>query len=299
MPASSLTTREEQVRSLVVGGLGTDGVATQLGISRRTVETHLRNVYKKLGVHRRDQLADPDGDGDFLIAAPASEDEVERLREKLAERERQVESYEEAVRRIIDRQFPLFDERVEITVTIGANSLEDVVTERHWTVPNPYVVYRVVRPITVRSPDDDDLPMDQVSMTCEVVGADVGVAVSAITDPDNRPRALILFQPGLDDPTQWVLRYRTPGLWDPLRETGLDRLTWAAGTLDERYADGISELRVNFVFPPEATGIDVSELRGAGRIESAKANRVIYVDQTRTGGLYDWRLRMAPGPRLD
>ena len=293
VPSSVLTAREEQVRSLVVGGLGTDGVAARLGISRRTVETHLRNVYKKLGVHRREDLAEPDHDRDFLVGGPASEDEVHQLKEKLAERERQVESYEAAVQRIIDRQFPLFDERVEITVTIGGNSLEDVVTERHWTVPNPYLVYRVVRPITSRAVDSDRVT--SLSMTCDVVGADVGVAVQVVEDKDNRPRALIVFQPGLDRPAEWVLRYRTPGLWDPLRQTGTDRLTWAAGTLDRRFADGISELRVHFVFPPGAKGVDVSELRGAGRIESSDEGHVLYVDQTRTGGLHDWRLQMTVG----
>src|SRR5215207_2727666 len=267
VPASVLTTREEQVRSLVVGGLGTDGVAARLGISRRTVETHLRNVYKKLGVHRREDLAQPDADRDFLVGAPASEDEVHQLKEKLAERERQLESYEAAVQRIIDRQFPLFDERVEITVTVGSSSLEDVVTERHWTAPNPYLVYRVVRPIMSWRPGGE--AADSLAMTCDVVGADVGVNVQVMADQHNRPLALILFQPGLNRPAEWVLRYRTPGLWDPLRVDGTDRLTWAAGTLDERYADGISELRVHFMFPPGATGIDVSELRGAGRTESA------------------------------
>lgn len=294
MPTVRLTSREEQVRALVVEGFGTDDVAARLDITRRTVETHLRNVYKKLGVHRRELLATAGSPPDrgLIVGAPASEDEVRRLEHKLSELNRQVESYEAAVRRIIDRQFPLFDERVEITVNIGANSLEDVVTERHWTDPNPYLVYRVVRPITASGPAGADW-VDSLALTCEVVGADVGVAVQAVADDNNRPRALILFQPGLDQPAEWVLRYRTPGLWDPLRHGGSDTLTWAAGTLDERHADGISELRVHFVFPEAATGIEVTERRGAGRTERYQDNHVVYVDQTRTGGLYEWQLRMA------
>lgn len=49
---------------------------------------------------------------------------------------------------------------------------------------------------------------------------------------------------------------------------------------------------MQFRFPAEAQTFEVSERRGAGRIERHEGTDVTYVDQTRTGGLYDWRLHM-------
>ena len=60
-------------------------------------------------------------------------------------------SYDAAMRQLIERQFPLFDESVEITVTVGASAGEDLVVERHRTKPKPYLPYRVSRPITCRA----------------------------------------------------------------------------------------------------------------------------------------------------
>ena len=283
VPPTQLTAREVEIRDLAAGGKTNEEIAGLLGLSRRTVEAHLRMVYRKMGLTRRGDLnAPPENSGSTRLQ------ELERL---LAMRERQLQSYEAAMKRIIDRQFPLYDEKLEITIKIGSNPLEDVVTEKHWTDPNPYLVYRVVRPITPFAAPTDD-PVESLAITCEVDRADVGVAVQAIADVDNRPRALVLFQPGLDSPAEWTLRYRTPGLWTPLRQEGVDRLTWAAGTLDKRYNDGINELRIQFEFPPDAEGIDVVERRGAGMLERQRDTRITYVDNSRTGGLYDWRLRM-------
>jgi DNA-binding CsgD family transcriptional regulator len=284
---TQLTAREVEIRDLAAAGKTNEQIATELGLSRRTVEAHLRMVYRKTGLSRRGDLNAPPERGDT--------DRIRELERQLAVRERQLQSYEAAMKRIIDRQFPLYDEKLDITVKIGANSLEDVVTEKHRTDPNPYLVYRVVRPITAFGPLGDDV-VDRLAITCEVDRADVGVAVQAVADLDNRPRALVLFQPGLEHPAEWTLRYRTPGLWDPLRRAGVDRLTWAAGTLDKRYNDGINELSVTFEFPPDAEDVDVSENRGAGQIERLGPTNVRYVDASRTGGLHEWQLRMKPRP---
>ncbi|MEY2424136.1 MAG: hypothetical protein QOI95_4203 [Acidimicrobiaceae bacterium] len=52
-----LSPSERRVVELVVLGLGNQEIADQLFISRRTVETHLRRVFPKLGVSSRTQLA--------------------------------------------------------------------------------------------------------------------------------------------------------------------------------------------------------------------------------------------------
>jgi DNA-binding CsgD family transcriptional regulator len=53
----SLTDRECEVVDLVCLGHNSSIVARQLGITRRTVENHLRSVYAKFGVNSRTQLA--------------------------------------------------------------------------------------------------------------------------------------------------------------------------------------------------------------------------------------------------
>ena len=53
-----LTSREQQVAELVARGLKDAEVADRLGIALRTVHAHLRSVFTKLGVTRRQDLAD-------------------------------------------------------------------------------------------------------------------------------------------------------------------------------------------------------------------------------------------------
>ncbi len=52
----SLTPRERQVAELAASGLANPAIAEQLFITRKTVEAHLRAVFRKLDVSSRDQL---------------------------------------------------------------------------------------------------------------------------------------------------------------------------------------------------------------------------------------------------
>ena len=54
---STLTRAEREVAEEVCAGRSNPQVAERLGISRRTVEAHLRSVYRKLGVSSRLALA--------------------------------------------------------------------------------------------------------------------------------------------------------------------------------------------------------------------------------------------------
>jgi DNA-binding NarL/FixJ family response regulator len=50
------TDREHDVATLAVGGLSNKQIATQLYVSVKAVEYHLRNVYGKLGINARYEL---------------------------------------------------------------------------------------------------------------------------------------------------------------------------------------------------------------------------------------------------
>jgi DNA-binding NarL/FixJ family response regulator len=55
-PLGALSTREREVFDLLVRGFGNEHVAVDLGISRRTVETHRSRILKKLRVHSAVEL---------------------------------------------------------------------------------------------------------------------------------------------------------------------------------------------------------------------------------------------------
>jgi DNA-binding NarL/FixJ family response regulator len=50
-----LTSREHQVLKLLADGLGPTEISAELGISQKTVATHIEHIYTKLGVHTRAQ----------------------------------------------------------------------------------------------------------------------------------------------------------------------------------------------------------------------------------------------------
>ena len=56
-PLAALTAREREIATLVAAGRTNREVADQLVLSARTIEAHLRNVYGKLGVRSRVELA--------------------------------------------------------------------------------------------------------------------------------------------------------------------------------------------------------------------------------------------------
>jgi DNA-binding NarL/FixJ family response regulator len=55
--AMALSQREREVVGLVVEGRSNDEIAARLGISTKTVESHLRRIFERLGVASRTELA--------------------------------------------------------------------------------------------------------------------------------------------------------------------------------------------------------------------------------------------------
>jgi DNA-binding NarL/FixJ family response regulator len=56
-PDTKLTDREQEVLEMVGDGLPSKMIARRLGISERTVKSHLTNIYQRLGVTDRTQAA--------------------------------------------------------------------------------------------------------------------------------------------------------------------------------------------------------------------------------------------------
>ena len=55
-PFSELSTRAEQVITLVCGGLSNKEIAEKLGVTEGTVKAHLHTIFEKLGVRSRIEL---------------------------------------------------------------------------------------------------------------------------------------------------------------------------------------------------------------------------------------------------
>ncbi|MFC6236917.1 LuxR C-terminal-related transcriptional regulator [Longivirga aurantiaca] len=70
--AALLTPREREISSLVARGRSSKEVATDLVLSVRTIDNHLANVYAKLGIAGRAQLAPALGLVDAATAVPAA-----------------------------------------------------------------------------------------------------------------------------------------------------------------------------------------------------------------------------------
>lgn len=54
----SLSARETEIVMLIARGFTADNVAKKLVISPYTVNTHIRHVYEKIGIHKRSELID-------------------------------------------------------------------------------------------------------------------------------------------------------------------------------------------------------------------------------------------------
>lgn len=306
---TQLTQRETEVLHLAASGLTNDEIATCLTISRRTVEAHMRTLYRKTGATGRTRLAALVGSSDKLVTASSSPASVStadgmavaRCADDLADCERRLRFYAATVRRLVDRQFPLFEERVEITVRIGEEDGQDIVVERRCTTPKPYLVYRVLRPILVRtiwpSLDPDDL-----ALACAVHGQDIHVDVHPVWDVDGEPLVMVLFQPGLQADTEWELRYHSPNLWNPLRSSGQDTLNWATGTLDQRHQPMISELALKVIFPATWTHEQVAEQSNLGALDTERLatgeTQVTWHDRAPVAPKYHWILQ-GEGSRRD
>lgn len=66
-PRRGLTRRQQNVAILVACGLTNRQIAERLGVAERTVDAHIRNIFAKLGIHSRVQLATWTSDRGLLL----------------------------------------------------------------------------------------------------------------------------------------------------------------------------------------------------------------------------------------
>lgn len=72
VPVDGLTQREQRILDLMVRGSGSREIALRLGVSVRTIQTHTRSLFAKLGVHSRlEAVTRVLRDGDSFGLSPA------------------------------------------------------------------------------------------------------------------------------------------------------------------------------------------------------------------------------------
>ncbi|HZB49476.1 MAG TPA: hypothetical protein VE547_10325, partial [Mycobacteriales bacterium] len=152
-----------------------------------------------------------------------------------------------------------YTDDVELTYLIGTAADGDRVVEHRHTSPDrgaslPFLQGRLTAPTAL---DAETVTLAEVDMVTRSEDDRTAIRQIALTEKPGLLRCMFVFTPSIAEPTGWYARYRMRGMWDTLRGTGHDRLTW---TPSPRVADParstLARLTVNFDFPPEA-GDDV------------------------------------------
>ncbi len=152
-----------------------------------------------------------------------------------------------------------YTDDLELTYLVGADAGGDRVIEHRRTTPDtaaalPCLESRLTTPTQL---DAEAVSLAEIEMVTRSEDDRIAIRQIALTEKPYLLRCLFVFRPSITEPTSWYARYRMQGMWDVLRATGHDTLTW---TPTPRVADGsrstLSRLVVNVDFPPEA-GDDV------------------------------------------
>jgi hypothetical protein len=152
-----------------------------------------------------------------------------------------------------------YTDEIELTYLIGTDATGDRVVEHRRTTPAPGAAlpFSQGRLTTRTELHAEAVTLPDTEIVARSTDDKITVQPIALTEKPGLLRCMFVFVPSIVAPTDWFVRYRMPGLWDTLRGTGHDRLTW---TPTPRVADPatstVGRLTVNFDFPPEA-GDDV------------------------------------------
>ncbi|HEX8346872.1 MAG TPA: hypothetical protein VF657_19350 [Actinoplanes sp.] len=203
--------------------------------------------------------------------------------------------YIDAIDGIVDQGGPLFHERLEMTVTVGADDDADTVVERHHTVPESRLPQRSFRPIT---PADRGrlLSMEEIGLRAEILTGSGQITPLPLVK-NGLLRIWLVFDPGLTRPADWEVEYQPKGLWAPLRRRGYDSLAWTDRLpIGNGGASVLDEFVVKFVFPRSRQPPSVSERHHFGEVLSPRlidgTDRwlIEFRDLEPAGRRYEWDL---------
>jgi hypothetical protein len=232
---------------------------------------------------------------------------IRQLRDDLTETTRALalqraghQHYLDAIQRISDREKPLFQETLEVTVAVGADDDSDRIVEKRVTTPEPLVTHRTMRPIV---PTDDEriVRLDEIAFKAH--RQTFGTITALPLEQSRLLRVWMIFDPAMTTPTEWQVEYRPRGLWRPLRERGWDQLIWedrlptASGT-----PSAFTRFEVTFTFPENDQPPSVKERQGYGVFSEPVQDpsgrwEVVWLDEKPAGRRYVWDLTQAVGGR--
>lgn len=205
--------------------------------------------------------------------------------------------YLEAIERISDRERPLFEETLEVTVWVGTDDSTDRVVEKRITTPRNVVTQRTMRPIV---PTGQDRIVRLVDLGFQVQRDGGRVTALPLREQQPGTRVWLVFEPALNACTNWEVEYRPTGLWRPLRERGWDTLIWddRLPTTDDS-PSAFTDFKVIFKFPPSDQPPSVKERWGYGLLADPAADvrgwwEVVWQDERPAGRRYVWDLTHSP-----
>lgn len=160
-----------------------------------------------------------------------------------------------------------YTDEVELTYLVGAAPGGDRVVEHRRTSPEPgaslpFLQGRLTTPTQL---DTEAVTLADIELVTRSEDDRTTIRQIALTEAPGLLRCMFVFRPAITGPTSWYARYRMPGMWDVLRDTGHDRLTWTPSPqVEDPQRSTLTRLVVNFDFPSEA-GDDVFVRDGDNR----------------------------------
>jgi hypothetical protein len=196
-----------------------------------------------------------------------------------------------------------YSDDVELTYLVGTDATGDRVVEHRHTTPRrgsslPFLQGRLTAPTQASA---ETVTIEDVEMVTRSEDDRVAIRQFALTEKPGLLRCMFVFTPSITEPTSWYARYRMPGMWDVLRDTGHDRLAWTpASRVGDPTRSTLSRLTVNFDFPPDAGEVFVRDREHRELTRLTGPDGSLRYRWTRADPLperYTWELWTAVTPR--
>ena len=203
-----------------------------------------------------------------------------------------------------------YTDEIELTYLVGPDAEGDRVVEHRHTTPHPgaalpFLQGRLTAPTQL---DADTVTLAEIDMVTRSEDDRTAIRQIALDERPSLLRCMYVFTPSISEPTGWYVRYRMRGMWDTLRNTGHDRLTWTpAPAVGDPSRSTLTRLTVNFDFPPDAGEnlfVRDREHRELTRLTGPDGSlRYRWSCESPLPERYDWELwwarpRDAAGPRM-